>query len=84
MIKTSDLVEALVADARPVRRLRPPAQRAALWLTAVEGQSYAEVAAALATSETAVKALVHRGRAALAEALEGFEGAASGALEVAR
>ena len=32
MIKTSDLVEALVADARPVRRLRPPAQRAALWL----------------------------------------------------
>ncbi len=32
MIKTSDLIEALVADAQPVRRLRPPALRAALWL----------------------------------------------------
>ena len=32
MIKTSDLIEALVADARPVRRLRPLAHRAALWL----------------------------------------------------
>lgn len=32
MIETSDVIEALVADARPVRRLRPPAWRAALWL----------------------------------------------------
>ncbi len=32
MIKTSELIEALVADARPVRRLRPPVLRAALWL----------------------------------------------------
>jgi hypothetical protein len=32
MIKTSHLIEALVADARPVRRLRPPVLRAALWL----------------------------------------------------
>jgi len=32
MIKTSDLIEALVADARPVRRLRPPVLRATLWL----------------------------------------------------
>jgi len=32
MIKTSDLIDALVADARPVRRLRPPALRAVLWL----------------------------------------------------
>ena len=32
MIKTSDLIDALVADARPVRRLRPPVLRAALWL----------------------------------------------------
>jgi RNA polymerase sigma-70 factor (ECF subfamily) len=62
----------------------PERQRAALWLTAVEGQSYVEVAAALATSETAVKALVHRGRAALAEALERFEDATSGAREVAQ
>ncbi len=63
----------------------PERQRAALWLAAVEGQSYAEVAAALATSEKAVKALVHRARAALAEALAATCGAASGAaLEVAR
>jgi hypothetical protein len=32
VIRTSDLIEALVSDARPVRRLRPPVQRAALWL----------------------------------------------------
>ena len=32
MIRTSDLIEALVADAQPVRRLRPPGLRAALWL----------------------------------------------------
>jgi len=32
MIKTTELIEALVAEARPVRRLRPPALRAALWL----------------------------------------------------
>jgi hypothetical protein len=32
MIKTSDLIQALVADAQPVRRLRPPVVRAALWL----------------------------------------------------
>ena len=32
MIKTSDLIDALVADARRVQRLRPPVLRAALWL----------------------------------------------------
>jgi hypothetical protein len=32
MIKTTELIEALVAEARPVRRLRPPTLRAALWL----------------------------------------------------
>jgi hypothetical protein len=32
MIKTPDLIEALVADAQAVRRLRPPLLRAALWL----------------------------------------------------
>src|SRR5262249_19963420 len=56
----------------------PERQRAALWLAAVEGQSYAEVAAALATSEAAVKALVHRARSALAEGLAAFAGGASG------
>ena len=45
----------------------PERQRAALCLTAVEGLSYAEVAAALEISESAVKALVHRARSALAE-----------------
>lgn len=32
MITTPDLVHSLVAGAKPVRRLRPPAARAALWL----------------------------------------------------
>ena len=32
MITTPDLIESLVAGAKPVRRLRPPAVRAALWL----------------------------------------------------
>jgi len=45
----------------------PERQRAALCLTAVEGLSYAEVAAALEISESAVKALVNRARTALAE-----------------
>jgi RNA polymerase sigma-70 factor (ECF subfamily) len=49
----------------------PERQRAALWLTAVEGLSYAEVAASLETTEGSVKALVHRARAALVTALGG-------------
>ena len=44
----------------------PERQCEALWLRAVEGLSYAEVAAALATSEPSVKALIHRARVALA------------------
>ncbi len=47
----------------------PKRQRAALWLTAVEGLAYSEVAAALDVSEKVVKALVHRGRSALVEKL---------------
>ena len=43
----------------------PERQRIALWLSAAEGHSYAEVAAILETTETSVKALVHRGRSAL-------------------
>jgi RNA polymerase sigma-70 factor (ECF subfamily) len=43
----------------------PERQRAALCLSAVEGLSYADVAAALEISESAVKALVHRARTAL-------------------
>jgi RNA polymerase sigma-70 factor (ECF subfamily) len=48
----------------------PERQRAALWLTSVEGQSYAEVASALQVSEPAVKSLVHRARSALADRLK--------------
>jgi RNA polymerase sigma-70 factor (ECF subfamily) len=43
--------------------------RAALWLVAVEGLAYAEVADSLEISEQAVKALVHRARVSLAEQL---------------
>lgn len=49
--------------------LLPDRQRAALWLTAVEGMSYADTAASLDTSEQSVKALVHRARVALADRL---------------
>jgi RNA polymerase sigma-70 factor (ECF subfamily) len=45
----------------------PERQRSALWLAAVEGFSYAEVAEALETTQKSVKALVHRARAALAK-----------------
>jgi RNA polymerase sigma-70 factor (ECF subfamily) len=48
----------------------PARQRAALWLTAVEGQPYAEVARALDVTPQAVKSLVHRARTTLAGKLE--------------
>jgi RNA polymerase sigma-70 factor (ECF subfamily) len=48
----------------------PERQRAALWLSAVEGLSYADVAQALEVSEQAVKALVHRARSKLADRFE--------------
>jgi RNA polymerase sigma-70 factor (ECF subfamily) len=47
----------------------PENQRAALWLAAVEGLSYAEIAEALDVTEAAVKSLVHRARVALSERL---------------
>jgi hypothetical protein len=37
VITTPDLIESLVAGARPVRRLRPPVARAALWLLFAAG-----------------------------------------------
>jgi len=43
----------------------PERQRTALWLSAGEGLSYAEVAVVLETSEASVKSLVHRARTAL-------------------
>ena len=48
----------------------PERQRSALWLSAVEGRSYAEIAELLDTSNASVKALVHRARSALAERME--------------
>jgi RNA polymerase sigma-70 factor (ECF subfamily) len=48
----------------------PERQRLALWLSAVEGQSYADVARALDVSEKAVKALVHRARVSLTTRLD--------------
>jgi RNA polymerase sigma-70 factor (ECF subfamily) len=52
----------------------PERQRVALWLSAAEGHSYAEVAQILETTEKSVKALVHRGRTALIERLGSREG----------
>ena len=86
-----ELVDArrVSAEVEAARAALPERQRAALWLAAVEGLSYAEVAAALDTSEKAVKALVHRARAALAEALAahrwrcGRRGARGGAMSCA-
>jgi len=54
----------------------PERQRLALWLSAAEGHSYAEVAGILDTTEKSVKALVHRGRSALVAALQRAEAAA--------
>jgi len=62
-----------VVDARraglglePALAALPERQREALWLRAVEGLSYAEVAVALETTESSVKALIHRARVTLA------------------
>ena len=67
-----EVVDARRRGAEVERELEalPERQRAALWLTAVEGLSYAEVARALDVSEKAVKALVHRARSALAAKLK--------------
>jgi len=45
----------------------PERQRTALWLAAVEGYAYAEIAEVLETTPKSVKALVHRARANLAD-----------------
>ncbi len=64
---TDDVVHArrLGEDVEAALGALPERQRLALWLSAVEGQSYAEVARALDVTEKAVKALVHRARVAL-------------------
>ena len=69
---TDDFVHAKRMAGEVDRALRslPERQRAALWLGAVEGFSYAEVAESLDVTEKAVKALVHRARSSLASRLE--------------
>jgi RNA polymerase sigma-70 factor (ECF subfamily) len=73
--RTDEVVHARRLSASVGRELAalPENQRAALWLSAVEGLSYADVAEALEVSPQAVKALVHRARVALAEKLEATE-----------
>jgi RNA polymerase sigma-70 factor (ECF subfamily) len=69
-----------VADARKTKQRMeralvelPERQRSALWLAAVEGYSYAEVASVLETSTASVKSLVHRARVELADRMEAEE-----------
>jgi RNA polymerase sigma-70 factor (ECF subfamily) len=50
----------------------PASQRMALILAKYEGQSYAEVAVALDSSEKAIKSMIHRARERLREALAPF------------
>ncbi|MEE8476432.1 MAG: RNA polymerase sigma factor [Myxococcota bacterium] len=66
-----DVVHARLRSRAAVRELEglPDRQRAALWLVAVEGLAYADVARALDVSEKAVKALVHRARTNVAAKL---------------
>lgn len=66
-----EVVHARRRSEAAVRELEglPERQRAALWLVAVEGLAYAEVAVALEVSEKAVKALVHRARSTVAAKL---------------
>lgn len=76
-VRTEDLVDARRQSRAAVLALEslPENQRAALWLSAVEGMSYADVAEALDVTPKAVKALVHRARVALADRLQPVDGA---------
>jgi RNA polymerase sigma-70 factor (ECF subfamily) len=73
LVSSAPCVETVV-DARRQQSLvlvilaeLPERQRSALWLTAVEGFSYLEIAELLDTSTQSVKALIHRARATLAD-----------------
>ena len=58
--RTRDLVESVLAEL-------PERQRSALWLSTVEGHSYADVADVLEISTASVKSLIHRARATIAD-----------------
>jgi len=51
----------------------PERQRMAIWLSAVEGHSYAEIGEVLETTEKSVKALVHRARVGITAAMARHE-----------
>ena len=70
--RSDDVAHARLVAARAQMALAeiPEHQRAALYLVAVEGLSYAEVADSLEATEKSVKALVHRARCALVERME--------------
>jgi RNA polymerase sigma-70 factor (ECF subfamily) len=63
LAETSSQLESLLARLEQV----PEVNRAALWLRAVEGLSYDEIARALGISLAAVKVKIHRARLALLE-----------------
>ena len=52
----------------------PERQRSALWLAAVQGYSYEEIAGILETTSASVKALVHRARVGLADRMNASTG----------
>jgi RNA polymerase sigma-70 factor (ECF subfamily) len=73
LVSSSPNAESSLDDKRAASRLEaqlaelPERQRSALWLAAVEGYSYDEIAGVLETSVSSVKSLVHRARASLAD-----------------
>jgi RNA polymerase sigma-70 factor (ECF subfamily) len=73
LVSSVPSVESRLDDERAASRLEaelaelPERQRTALWLAAVEGHGYAEIAQVLETSISSVKSLVHRARANLAD-----------------
>jgi RNA polymerase sigma-70 factor (ECF subfamily) len=76
-----DLVDARRLAQQTSRELSrlPERQRMALWLSAVEGLSYAEIAEALETTDKSVKSLVHRARVTLVQRLPARHPAADAA-----
>ena len=73
LVSQGPTVDAIVEARRESSRMEaklaelPERQRTALWLAAVEGYAYHEIAEVLETSSQSVKALVHRARATLAD-----------------
>ena len=71
LVAASPLPDALVDTGRKSAAVEallcelPERQRMALWLSAVEGHSYAEVAEMLGATEKSVKSLVHRARSTI-------------------